>query len=254
MNLATAPHFHLLSLLTACGIALPLSWLVAPRTIASSRRNSADAQPSDSLSWMASALLIAALQLTALYVQPSDSDAAEFPTSLSSSSSAFGRRHWLSLMICTITGLAGSLLISAMEDDWLRFTADLVAAGVIICAQFLEMLSVSSASDHATTQQDRRHVADPSRVLSVLWAKPDSRKILLFLSVNVSYMFIELLVGIWSNSLGLIGDAGHMFFDNGALFIGLVASYISALPADAQFTYGYGRVEPPHRRGLLAVL
>lgn len=82
-----------------------------------------------------------------------------------------------------------------------------------------------------------------SHVLGVLWSKRTSRQMLIFLSVNVAFMFVELGVGLYTNSLGLMGDAGHMLFDNGALVIGLVASYIGQLPPDAKFTYGYGRVE-----------
>ncbi|OWZ05925.1 Cation Diffusion Facilitator (CDF) protein [Phytophthora megakarya] len=82
-----------------------------------------------------------------------------------------------------------------------------------------------------------------AHVLQVLWAKRASRQMLIFLSVNVAFMFVELGVGLYTNSLGLMGDAGHMLFDNGALVIGLAASYIGQLPPDTKFTYGYGRVE-----------
>ncbi|EEY68628.1 Cation Diffusion Facilitator (CDF) Family [Phytophthora infestans T30-4] len=82
-----------------------------------------------------------------------------------------------------------------------------------------------------------------AHVLAVLWSKRASRQMLIFLSVNVAFMFVELAVGLCTNSLGLMGDAGHMLFDNGALVIGLAASYIGQLPPDAKFTYGYGRVE-----------
>ena len=40
-------------------------------------------------------------------------------------------------------------------------------------------------------------------------------------------MFVEVLVGFLTNSLGLISDAGHMFFDNASLVIGLYASYMA---------------------------
>lgn len=70
-----------------------------------------------------------------------------------------------------------------------------------------------------------------------------SRRILAFLLLNLSFMGVELLVGFWSNSLGLISDAGHMFFDCTALFIGLFASFASSWRADQRFTYGYARYE-----------
>ncbi|TDH72111.1 hypothetical protein CCR75_003664 [Bremia lactucae] len=82
-----------------------------------------------------------------------------------------------------------------------------------------------------------------AKVLAVLWRRRASRQMLMFLSINIAFMFVELGVGLYTNSLGLLGDAGHMLFDNGALFIGLVASYIGQLPPNANFTYGYGRVE-----------
>jgi solute carrier family 30 (zinc transporter), member 5/7 len=56
-------------------------------------------------------------------------------------------------------------------------------------------------------------------------------------------MFVEIVVGYLSDSLGLISDAGHMFFDNASLFIGLYASYMSKWPRDSTFTYGYSRYE-----------
>ena len=56
-------------------------------------------------------------------------------------------------------------------------------------------------------------------------------------------MFVEVAVGMWTNSLGLIGDAGHMFFDNSALFVGLYATFVSHWHPDKTFTYGYGRGE-----------
>ncbi|KAG9407688.1 hypothetical protein AC1031_002406 [Aphanomyces cochlioides] len=70
-----------------------------------------------------------------------------------------------------------------------------------------------------------------------------TRKILLFLSGNILYMFVEFVVGYMTNSLGLLSDAGHMLFDNGALVIGLVAAMVSKWPASRQFTYGFDRVE-----------
>jgi solute carrier family 30 (zinc transporter), member 5/7 len=70
-----------------------------------------------------------------------------------------------------------------------------------------------------------------------------SQKILAFLLLNLSFMFVELLVGYLSNSLGLISDAGHMLFDCMSLFIGLFAAFAASWQADGRFTYGYARYE-----------
>ena len=54
---------------------------------------------------------------------------------------------------------------------------------------------------------------------------------------------VELLGGIWTNSLALISDAGHMFSDVGALAFSLIAlSWAAKLPTPEK-TYGYHRLE-----------
>lgn len=57
-------------------------------------------------------------------------------------------------------------------------------------------------------------------------------------AVQIIFMGVEILVGLWTNSLGLISDAGHMFFDNASLMIGLYASYMSKWRRDEEYTYG----------------
>ena len=71
----------------------------------------------------------------------------------------------------------------------------------------------------------------------------DSQKILQFLTLTLSFMFVELVMGLYTGSLGLISDAGHMFFDSAALFIGLFAAFASKWQPDNSYTYGYGRYE-----------
>ncbi|PKC63171.1 cation efflux protein [Rhizophagus irregularis] len=56
-------------------------------------------------------------------------------------------------------------------------------------------------------------------------------------------MFVQMIYGIWTNSLGLISDAIHMFFDCLALAVGLFAAIMSKWPENNKFTYGYGRIE-----------
>eukprot|EP00062_Callorhinchus_milii_P022676 gi/632980704/ref/XP_007907183.1/ PREDICTED: zinc transporter 7 [Callorhinchus milii] len=70
-----------------------------------------------------------------------------------------------------------------------------------------------------------------------------SRNLFLFLLLNLSFAFVELLYGIWSNSLGLISDSFHMFFDCTALLAGLAASVISRWRSNDTFSYGYVRAE-----------
>ena len=61
--------------------------------------------------------------------------------------------------------------------------------------------------------------------------------------LTLSFSIIELIGGLWSNSLALIGDAGHMVTDSASLFFALIANLLSRKGADADHSFGHGRVE-----------
>ncbi|TFY83307.1 hypothetical protein EWM64_g705 [Hericium alpestre] len=71
----------------------------------------------------------------------------------------------------------------------------------------------------------------------------ESRRIFYFLVLNLAFMLVQMLYGIWTNSLGLISDAIHMGFDCLAIGVGLFASVMAMWPPNERFTYGYGRME-----------
>ncbi|XP_073242547.1 proton-coupled zinc antiporter SLC30A5-like isoform X3 [Porites lutea] len=71
----------------------------------------------------------------------------------------------------------------------------------------------------------------------------ESRQIFYFLCLNLAFTGVELLYGVWTNSLGLISDGFHMLFDCTALVIGLCAALMARWKASRTFSYGYGRVE-----------
>jgi len=71
----------------------------------------------------------------------------------------------------------------------------------------------------------------------------DSRSIFFFLCINLGFTFVELAYGAWTNSLGLISDGFHMFFDCSALVMGLYAAVMSHWKPTRIFSYGYDRVE-----------
>ncbi|SAM07063.1 hypothetical protein [Absidia glauca] len=79
--------------------------------------------------------------------------------------------------------------------------------------------------------------------LSIILDNQDSKQIFYFLLLNLTYMFVQLAYGVWTNSLGLISDAIHMFFDCLALGIGLFASVMSKWPSNSKYSYGYNRIE-----------
>lgn len=59
--------------------------------------------------------------------------------------------------------------------------------------------------------------------LRLIWQDQNSRNLLGFLTINLTFAFVELFYGIITNSLGLISDACHMFFDCTGLLFGLVS-------------------------------
>lgn len=67
----------------------------------------------------------------------------------------------------------------------------------------------------------------------------------LFLSflITTTYMVIEAIGGIMTNSLALLSDAGHMLSDSVSLGISLLAFTIGEKVADYGKTYGYKRFE-----------
>ncbi|XP_013786521.2 zinc transporter 7-like, partial [Limulus polyphemus] len=77
----------------------------------------------------------------------------------------------------------------------------------------------------------------------LIFSDKNSRNLFLFLILNLSFAFVELLYGVWTNSLGLISDSFHMFFDCTALLAGLAASVITKWRANDRFSYGYVRAE-----------
>ncbi len=70
-----------------------------------------------------------------------------------------------------------------------------------------------------------------------------SRPLKIALIIVVVIMAAEVIGGILSNSLALLGDAGHMLVDALALGLSLFAITIARRPATPTKTYGYHRVE-----------
>jgi cobalt-zinc-cadmium efflux system protein len=70
-----------------------------------------------------------------------------------------------------------------------------------------------------------------------------SSRLTIALTIVVVIMVAETIGGILSNSLALLGDAGHMLVDALALGLSLFAITIARRPATPSKTYGYHRVE-----------
>ena len=69
------------------------------------------------------------------------------------------------------------------------------------------------------------------------------RALVLALVATGSFMLVEAGVGLWTGSLALLADAGHMLTDVAGLGFALAAIWIAQRPANDRKTYGYYRVE-----------
>ncbi|KZT43171.1 cation efflux protein [Sistotremastrum suecicum HHB10207 ss-3] len=169
------------------------------------------------------ALPFAALSL--LYLSPAVSEKA----AISHSSGAFA----LSFSSLTIIAALFTIISKAHKIP----VVDLVIAFLLIYGlNPQESQTVAHKPKRATTRLLQSY-------LKTILSNSESRKIFYFLMLNLSYMLVQMLYGIWTNSLGLISDAIHMAFDCMAIGMGLFASLMATWSPNEQFTYGYSRVE-----------
>jgi cobalt-zinc-cadmium efflux system protein len=69
------------------------------------------------------------------------------------------------------------------------------------------------------------------------------RALLGALVLTLLFAVVEAVAGWWSNSLALIGDAGHMVTDSLALGLGVLAAWLSRRPPSPRHSYGLKRAE-----------
>ncbi|HEY79028.1 MAG TPA: cation transporter [Dehalococcoidia bacterium] len=71
----------------------------------------------------------------------------------------------------------------------------------------------------------------------------DYRRLKVTLAIVLGVMVAEIIGGVFSGSLALLGDAGHMLVDALALGLSLLAMTLARRPATATKTFGYHRFE-----------
>jgi cobalt-zinc-cadmium efflux system protein len=69
------------------------------------------------------------------------------------------------------------------------------------------------------------------------------KKLLIAFGLTVVMLVVEAAGGLWSGSLALLADAGHMMVDALALLLAFIGAWMATRPADARRSYGYGRME-----------
>jgi cobalt-zinc-cadmium efflux system protein len=71
----------------------------------------------------------------------------------------------------------------------------------------------------------------------------DKQRLALTLVLSALYLVAEVAGGLWTGSLALLADAGHMLADVGALALSLFAFWLAERPAGAARTFGWRRFE-----------
>jgi cobalt-zinc-cadmium efflux system protein len=75
-------------------------------------------------------------------------------------------------------------------------------------------------------------------------ADPYARRVLaVVLAISTTILVVEVVGAVWSGSLALLADAGHMLTDVAGLSLGLVAAVLAGRPATLQRTWGFRRAE-----------
>jgi len=72
---------------------------------------------------------------------------------------------------------------------------------------------------------------------------PAARGLYAALVLTLGFAFLEAVGGLWSGSLALLGDAGHMFSDSAALALAAFAAWVARRPPSARHSYGFARAE-----------
>jgi cobalt-zinc-cadmium efflux system protein len=70
-----------------------------------------------------------------------------------------------------------------------------------------------------------------------------SKRLMFAIVLTTITLVAEIIGGIWSNSLALLSDAGHVFLDLFALVLSLTAIKLAAQPPNEQHSYGWHRAE-----------
>ncbi|MFS1514003.1 cation diffusion facilitator family transporter [Chengkuizengella sp. SCS-71B] len=78
------------------------------------------------------------------------------------------------------------------------------------------------------------HVKEQSKSKKTLWAT---------LFITIFFTIVEIIGGIWSNSLALLSDSAHMISDVFALSLSMTAIYLATRPPNAKYTFGFLRFE-----------
>ncbi|MGB3569741.1 MAG: cation diffusion facilitator family transporter, partial [Priestia megaterium] len=90
--------------------------------------------------------------------------------------------------------------------------------------------------DHHHHHHGHHHHFDTQR-------EGNKKGLLIALIITAGIMVLEFVGGLFTNSLALLSDSGHMLSDTSSLALSLVAIWFANRAASAKKTYGYYRFE-----------
>lgn len=73
--------------------------------------------------------------------------------------------------------------------------------------------------------------------------RSNAHAVLIGLALTAGFMIVEVIGGVFSGSLALIADAGHMLTDTVALFLAWIGFVLGSRPPDSRRSFGYARLE-----------
>ncbi|HQU81703.1 MAG TPA: cation diffusion facilitator family transporter [Pyrinomonadaceae bacterium] len=74
-------------------------------------------------------------------------------------------------------------------------------------------------------------------------AGKNKKSLAIVFGLTTFYLIVEVIGGLWTGSLALLADAGHMLTDVAGVGLALLAIWFAEKPATPERTYGYYRVE-----------
>ena len=131
-------------------------------------------------------------------------------------------QHQLSLAFYLSTSSI-LLLLFSLASNPLQFSLFKLSSSFffILGSILIFQDKVRSTSHPNTFSLSENHIV---KFVKTCYMSEDSCRIGAFFLINLTFMYVEILYGHLTNSLGLISDAAHMGFDCSALLVGLIAA------------------------------
>ncbi len=91
---------------------------------------------------------------------------------------------------------------------------------------------------HSKHSEDKHSHNDLSELRTL-----SRRRLTIVAVISGTFMIVELIAGLYTHSLAVLADAGHMLGDVAAIVLALIANIFATRSATSEKTYGYYRAE-----------